>query len=120
MEDFPDGKDDLGPPTSRETLMSTSLFNQRSNAAAMELKAEARRLEAQGLSPREIARKLDRSECVVRGYLTRFRRSTPAVPGTSLVSVEEKAEMMASVYPDDDRRQWVRRKMQAWAKGNKR
>ncbi len=89
-------------------MVGESLFNQRSTAAAMELKNEARRLSARGLTVAEIARRLSRSEQTVRFYLMpKHGSQRPHSLRVGKLPRREKAEEMASVYDDEKRRRWI-------------
>jgi predicted transcriptional regulator len=86
-------------------MVGESLFNQRATAAAMELKAEAKRLSARGLTVQEIALRLNRSESTVRFYLMPKRPSVTHLQHTGQMRLRDKAEQMAACYPDTVRRE---------------
>jgi transposase len=87
-----------------------TLYNQRRHAGMVERRAEARRLQARGLTRREIAQQMDCSRHSVNEYLWRGSAPAAGLRGP-MVGREEKAQAMAAVYPDDERRDWIYRQM---------
>ena len=71
---------------------------------------EARARRRAGHSVREIAFALDRADSTVARHTARRLQRVKPKP-----TWEELAEQMASVYPDQERRQWIRQELKAWA-----
>lgn len=86
-------------------------YHRQQMALAEELRTEAKRLFASGYSVPQIAQRLNRTPQTVRHY---FWPPTPKLVGnysTQAFTREEKALLMARVYPDRERRAWILRKM---------
>lgn len=85
------------------------LINQRRRAGAQARRDEARRLRSAGLSRREIARRLGCSVSSVSNYL--WQPCMTLRLSAAQLSRLEKAQAMARVYPDEERRRWIYRQM---------
>lgn len=77
---------------------------------AMARRDRARQMRREGMAVREIARALGRSVHTVRGYVWEGGNGrAQEYTQWPLMSVAEKAEEMASVYPDPVRQAWILR-----------
>ena len=100
-----------------ETLMATEtqgvqFWQREAHEEAEKLRREARRLKEAGLSMTEIARRLNRHPQTVRDWFwTPDRARSAPNADHARMTKREKAEKMASVYPDRVRRQWVLKQM---------